>query len=119
MTHVGVNIKKIRELKNLKRSYLADRLGITVSAMGRIERCESEVGVRRLSEIANLLGVTVESILKFDAQEVLNDPNKMKDAEGEKNYSKLDEEIRTELFALRKENEYLRSVLERLLSGQR
>ncbi len=120
MKHVGINIKSIRELKNLKRAYLADRLGITVSALGRIERGESEVGVRRLSEIADILGVAVESILSFDAQAVLNEPNHLQASDEEKNLqSKLNEEVKAELFALRKENEYLRSVLERLLSDQR
>lgn len=52
---VGNNIKEIREAeKNFKRSYVAERLGITTRAYANIENNVTEITIQRLDEIAEI-----------------------------------------------------------------
>jgi transcriptional regulator with XRE-family HTH domain len=52
---VGNNIKDIREVeKNFKRSYVAERLGITTRAYANIENNLTEITIKRLDEIAEI-----------------------------------------------------------------
>lgn len=67
------NIKKIRELKNLTREYMADELKMSTSGYGKIERGEVDLTVSKLKKIAKALGVSVEFIFKFDLGIFFND----------------------------------------------
>ena len=67
------NIKKIRELKNLTREYMADELKMSTSGYGKIERGEVDLTVSKLKKIAIALGVSVEFIFKFDLGIFFND----------------------------------------------
>lgn len=60
------NIKKIRELKNLTRDYVAAELKMSTSGYGKIERGEVDLTVSKLKKIAEVLGVSVEFIFRFD-----------------------------------------------------
>ena len=57
--NIGENIKKFRELKNMTRDEIADSLGITVGAYGKIERNETDITITRLFRIAEILQVEV------------------------------------------------------------
>lgn len=59
-----LNIRKIRELKNLTREYVADEL--KMSGYGKIERGEEDLTVSKLIEIAKVLDVSTEFIFEFD-----------------------------------------------------
>lgn len=61
-----LNIRKIRELKNLTREYVADELKMSMSGYGKIERGEVDLTVSKLIEIAKVLDVSTEFIFKFD-----------------------------------------------------
>lgn len=67
------NIKKIRELKNLTREYVADELKMSTSGYGKIERGEVDLTVSKLVKIAKVLNVTIEFIFKFDVSNFFND----------------------------------------------
>ena len=55
---VGDNIKEIREIeKNYKRSYVAERLGISTRAYSNIENNITDITLLRLEEIANIFDV--------------------------------------------------------------
>ncbi len=60
------NIKKIRELKNLTREYVADELKMSTSGYGKIERGEVDLTISKLVKIAKVLDVSIEFIFKFD-----------------------------------------------------
>lgn len=72
MTTLGAKIRKIRELKNLKQEYMADRLGISITAYGKMERDETNIGAERLEQIANVLGMSPEDIQAFDERLIFN-----------------------------------------------
>lgn len=70
--NIGENIKKFRELKNITRDEIADALGITVGAYGKIERNETDITITRLFKIAELLQVDLAQILNFDVSQIFN-----------------------------------------------
>ena len=67
------NIKKIRELKNLTREYVADEVKMSTSGYGKIERGEVDLTVSKLVKIAKVLDVTVEFIFKFNVSKFFTD----------------------------------------------
>lgn len=71
-TSIGSHIKKLRELKNYTQQYMASRLNITVTAYGNIERGEVEITLRRLREIAHILGLHYTQIVDFDVDRLMS-----------------------------------------------
>ncbi len=66
MATIGTKIRKIRELKNLKQEHVAEKLGISVTAYGKIERDETDISIERLDQIAKVLEIAPQDILAFD-----------------------------------------------------
>ncbi|CAN5415126.1 hypothetical protein BH10BAC2_BH10BAC2_17990 [soil metagenome] len=66
--HIGDKIRKVRELKGYKQEYVADKLGMSVTAYGNIERGDSSLSFDRLEEIAAVMEVTVQDILNIPEQ---------------------------------------------------
>jgi len=69
------NIKKFRELKNLTRDEVADKLEMSVSGYSKLERGEVDISLSRLYRIADILEVSVSQILNFDASQIFNVSN--------------------------------------------
>lgn len=69
--HIGRNISRIRELRQMKQEALAQAIGVSQQTISAIENCES-VDEERLQEIAKALGVSVEGIKNFSDEAVLN-----------------------------------------------
>jgi len=70
---VYLNIRKIRELKNLTREHVAEELKMSMSGYGKIERGEVDLTVSKLIEIAKVLDVSIEFIFRFDVSIFFND----------------------------------------------
>lgn len=69
--HIGRNISRIRELRQMKQEALAQAIGVSQQTISTIENSES-VEEERLQEIAKALGVSVEGIKNFSDEAVLN-----------------------------------------------
>ncbi|CAD0002319.1 helix-turn-helix domain-containing protein [Flavobacterium chungangense] len=69
--HIGRNISRIRELKDMKQEALAQALGISQQAVSAIENSET-VEEQKLVEVAKALGVSVEAIKNFSEEAVFN-----------------------------------------------
>jgi transcriptional regulator with XRE-family HTH domain len=61
---LGDRIRKYRQLRDIKQSYISRMLGISVSAYGKIERGETHLTIARLTEISEFLGFSVQEILQ-------------------------------------------------------
>lgn len=72
-SNVYINIRKIRELKNMTREYVAEELKMSMSGYGKIERGEVDLTVSKLTEISKVLDVSMEFIFKFDVSLFFND----------------------------------------------
>ena len=55
--HIGENIRKIREWKGYRREYVAEQLDMHLTSYGNIERGQTDLTVRRLLQIAEVLRV--------------------------------------------------------------
>lgn len=69
--HIGRNISRIRELKDMKQEALAQALGTSQQAVSAIENSEN-VDEQKLIEVAKALGVSVEAIKNFSEEGVIN-----------------------------------------------
>lgn len=69
---VGDNIRKIRDLKGLSQEYLANKLGVSQTAIHNLESNETKITLDRLKKIASILEVTPEQILEFSDAQVFN-----------------------------------------------
>jgi len=69
--HIGRNISRIRELKDMKQEALAQALGISQQAVSAIENSET-VDEQKLIEVAKALEVSVEAIKSFSDEGVIN-----------------------------------------------
>ena len=67
------NIRKIRELKNLTREFVAAELKMSASGYGKIERGDVDLTVTKLLEISKVLNVSIEFIFKFDVSVLFNE----------------------------------------------
>ena len=91
---IGHKIKKIRELKNYTQEHLADKLGMSLTGYGKIERDETDIPFSRLHQIAEVLGVSVEDVVGFDEKNVFNlTHNKFKDFIVNNNVSPKEREL--------------------------
>ena len=77
--HIGRNISRIRELKDMKQDALAIALGISQQMVSNIENSET-VDEQRLIEVAKALDVSVEAIKNFSEEAVFNYFNTFNDA---------------------------------------
>lgn len=69
--HIHINIKKVRELRNLTREQMSSDLNMSLSGYAKIERGETEITITRLHQIAELLEVSISALLNFDTARVL------------------------------------------------
>jgi hypothetical protein len=69
---IGDNLRKIREIKGIKQESVAKQLGLTTNGYGKIERGETSLNIKRLEEIAIILGVNALDIMQFDENIIFN-----------------------------------------------
>lgn len=69
---IGENLRKIREIKGIKQESVAKQLGITTNGYGKIERGETTLNIKRLEEIAEILGINALDIMQFDESVIFN-----------------------------------------------
>ena len=63
---IGINIKKYRNKQNLTQQKLADKAGITLNHLGKIEVAYSKPSLDVIISIASALNITVSELCKFD-----------------------------------------------------
>jgi transcriptional regulator with XRE-family HTH domain len=60
------NIRKIREMRDLTRDYVAAELEMSTSGYGKIERGEIDLTLSKLSKISVIFGISMTDLLCFD-----------------------------------------------------
>ncbi len=60
---IGERLKKARTDKKLTQEKLAEKLDVSIAFLSRIERGNSHISLKRLSEVCDILGVTEGYIL--------------------------------------------------------
>jgi transcriptional regulator with XRE-family HTH domain len=69
--HIGRNISRIRELREMKQEALAMALGVSQQTVSNMENSET-IEDEKLLEVAKALGVSAETIKNFSDEAVLN-----------------------------------------------
>jgi transcriptional regulator with XRE-family HTH domain len=72
MVNIGYKIRKVRELKGFTQDFLAQELNISQKAYSKIERGETKVDNKRISDISKVLEVDPMDLLTFDESFVFN-----------------------------------------------
>ena len=62
-TIIGERLKKARIDKNLTQEKLAEKLDVSIAFLSRVERGNSHINLKRLSQICEILGVSEGFIL--------------------------------------------------------
>jgi transcriptional regulator with XRE-family HTH domain len=83
--HIGRNISRIRELREMKQEALAMAIGVSQQTISNIENSET-VEEEKLQEIAKALGVTAEAIKNFSEESVINYFNTFNDSVNNSNF---------------------------------
>ena len=65
-TRFGSKIRRLRELQNLTQDYVAQKLEMSTTGYGKIERGESDLSLYKMGKIAEIIGFTIEEIIQFD-----------------------------------------------------
>ena len=63
--NLGVNIKKIRSKQNLSQQELADKSGLSLNFIGKIEVAFSKPSLNSVIKIADALEVSVSELSNF------------------------------------------------------
>ena len=118
---LALTIKKLRELKEITREVMADKLDLSLSGYAKIERGESEISVTKLFKIAEVLGVGINELLHFDVSKVFNiTHNQMVQGAGAENvhlHNHLSEHLDNYIKLLVLENKELKATIEALKAG--
>lgn len=72
---IGSRIKKARKAKNMTQEDLAEKMDVSIAFLSRIERGSSQINLKRLSQVCNILDITEGEILNgttSDSVEYLN-----------------------------------------------
>ena len=69
--HIGRNISRIRELRDIKKEALAQALGTNQQTVSAMENSET-IDDARLAEVAEALGVTTEGIKNYSDETILS-----------------------------------------------
>lgn len=68
---IAANIRKIREFRNYTQDYLAAKLNISQNAYSKIELGYSNITLKRLIDIAEILEIELINIISFDTAELV------------------------------------------------
>lgn len=63
MKHVAHNIKQLRQKRSWNQGELADRLGISIPALSKIETGMTDINLSRLFQLTEIFDVSVMEIL--------------------------------------------------------
>ncbi|WP_052266283.1 helix-turn-helix domain-containing protein [Pedobacter kyungheensis] len=63
--NLGANIRKIREFRGIKQQHIADKMNLSITSYGKIERDEIEITLKRLNEISQILNVPIVTIINL------------------------------------------------------
>jgi transcriptional regulator with XRE-family HTH domain len=65
-------IKHLRELRNFTQSHMSQALGISIRAYSKIEQGATQLSVKRLFQVAEILSISVKDILGFSTEMIFN-----------------------------------------------
>ncbi|TAH17470.1 MAG: XRE family transcriptional regulator [Cytophagales bacterium] len=121
MHRIGLNIKKIRELRNYTQEYMAESLKMSQTGYSKIERGETDVTVDKINLIAKILDVNLLDLLEFDGKiTVIGSVNDQATGIrngiviGKESFDKERQLYEEQIKMLKEEVAYLKNIIDRL-----
>jgi transcriptional regulator with XRE-family HTH domain len=108
--HIGRKIERIRTLKGIKQDTLAAKIGMSQSALSKLEQSE-KVDDEKLKLIADALEVSVEAIVNFNEDAVINHMNNI--------HNNHDSSVNAVIYYQLSPIEKIVELYERLLKSER
>lgn len=109
--HIGGNIRKWRNLKGVKQKSLAGVLRVSEASMSNIENNLTDLSLRQLEDIAQVLDIPVENLFN-DPQECYAAKAKKSKAAEPGDESELMQAV---IRSLEKKDQQLQSILQQVL----
>ena len=116
--HIGRNISRLRELRDMKQEALAFAIGVSQQTISNIENSEI-VDEDKLQLIAKELGVTVEAIKNFSEESMINYFNNFYDNSQGSNFGPLNQCTFNPLDKLIEVYDEKEKLYERLLQAEK
>jgi transcriptional regulator with XRE-family HTH domain len=69
--NVGLNIKKIRELKNLTQQHMANEFEVTQKTWSNIEAAGNDIKISTLVRICQVLNISITKLIEFNPHNFL------------------------------------------------
>jgi len=116
---LGHKIKILRDIKKFTQKEFAESIGLSQGAYCRMELGLTEINYSRLEKISEKLGMKPEEIIAFDEGVVFNVMNKIESSPENNNDSLSNsdkEHYLQQIAVLKSQNEYLKSIIEKLLA---
>lgn len=115
---VGSRIKNLREEKKYSQEYMARKLDISQNVYSRIETGQAKLDTERLVQIADILDVSILSLLELSDQQVIKIRQVQNQTiNGDINNHIPNEKIQQELEALKAQVTELVQRIENLKKG--
>lgn len=84
------NIRKIRQMRDIKQEEIASALGINQKHYSRIERGEVDITFKRLCEIANFFQIKVQTLINAEEMKIFQNINQLNRGGNYYNYNATD-----------------------------
>lgn len=118
----GRKLTKYRELRNLTKEDMADRLGVSPNTYGRYEKGEFEPKVEQWEKMAEILNVPLEELLKTEPIVINMNGSQMANFGSENHQhfplelmNKLTDQFESRITALEGTNQRFIELIEKLL----
>lgn len=108
---VDKNLRKIRELRSFSQDYVACQLGISIRAYSKLETGETQLTIKRLNEICEILEVSPLDVLTFNEKELFHSTKKKDNDDVYSLNSLLIQQLEQRINDLKNEIDFLRDQL--------
>ncbi|NLR93523.1 MULTISPECIES: AAA family ATPase [Flammeovirga] len=75
MSNIVENIKRVRSTKGISQSKMAEALGMSMSGYTKIERGDTDLSIKKIEDIAGVLGVSFEELMKKKEAKIITFAN--------------------------------------------
>ena len=73
--NLGQKVRQIRELKGYSQEYIASKMGVSQRAYSKMENNETRLDSNKISRIAEIFEIELDTLLNFDSKNVFNQKN--------------------------------------------
>jgi len=112
--HIGANIRKWRNIREIKQKDLAASMGLSEAAVSNIENDVTNVTLSQLEDISTALNISIEKLLSDPQKEYVRLASPEEDADLENLNRRL---VHAIINSLQKKDEQIQELMAQLISA--